>query len=738
MYRWVLAISATLLAFLPAKAQNSRDITAPGYILIRVILDGGGAATPAVGGYGDGGLGSEGSLGAGGPGAPGEGGLSPGGFGGVQGAPGAGKPNEVSSIYVVAPFRSINFKLFFTDKRFNPETNPSWAAMKTKYGTTYLYHDDTSIQIKPIPADPEKGTGFQASLESGIRDRYRRWSTNRKHDPIYELTVDALALGMIDEAFGYATETVKLVEVLKDDPNKKPSDKIQRFATIWKELSPKLDQDVPVTGSAEDWRSRLSAGAVKQGKHYSMVYWGERQINPLVLERRLNALERNFKAYYLWHALQGIEPALPTKKLVTVLADRVTDMGPLREKLDGLPIHSDAFYSPIHDLIVFSPERIDRLGAAFTDIARTSYKNGWSRDELIRGIPPTGGSKQPPQELARMMTIALVDKLLEEEMDHSTMSREATRQLYVASGIIPRNVQLPSWLESGLGSLLQHPKGPMFSKDSKNNTVMVAGLAHGYGAPNYIQHRRFREMDTKKELNPKPEVLLKNVLMDRYFQAAQIGIDIDPPPPAPPPTAGGSPTRGGGGPVGPGGFGGPPGGRGGLTPGGPGAGAGPGGGSPGAPEEGSSGGFGGPSPMPTTFENVAANLRKSKEQIMQKADATSWALVYYLSRGQMAGLQKFYSELNRMPRDMRLNENVVLNLFCKCFNLMDRQKVNEIDEESFQKFAEMWVRSMRNVPIYGVEISMTDPSANNNNLGGDPAGGGRLPGGVGGRGPGGP
>lgn len=286
----------------------------------------------------------------------------------------------------------------------------------------------------------------------------------------------------------------------------------------------------------------------------------------------------------------------------------------------------------------------------------------------------------------------------------------------MASGLVPRNVQLPSWLESGLASFLQHPKGPLFSKDTKGASSMVVGLAFGYGAPNYLQHRQYRELETKKELNPNPDVLLKNVLMDRYFEAVKSGTDIDPPPPKPQAGVGGGGADGtgrlcadGSGTArhdSPGSVGAGPGGSAGVA------------GAAGAGPTGSAGPAGGES----TVENVAANLRMSKERLLAKADATSWALVYYLSRGQMDGLKKFYTELNRMPRDMRLDERVVLTTFCKCFNLMDRQKPDTIDDAAFKNFAEMWVRSMRNVPVYGVDIAMSDRGATGGAGPGLPAG----------------
>jgi hypothetical protein len=735
MRRWLLLLGAALVGSVStAHAQNSRDVTYPGYLVIRVVLDAGGAAAP-VGGAPPGapGDGGEGQYGPGSGAPPGDSGT-PGSFG-FGGPMGGGPPrpagaDAVKSIYVVAPFRSINFKLLYTDRRPGPN-NPVYPAAKTKYGTTYLYHDGTSVFVEPLREDA-KGT-IQRQLDAAIQERYRKWTNNRTFDPIFELTLDALAAGMIDDAFKYANETLTLMDVFKD---KTPPQKVLDFAKAWKAVAAKLDAAATQPNDAEEWRSRLSAAAVKNGKHYSIVYWGDRQINPAEIDRRLNALERNMKAFYLWHALQGITLSVPDKPMVVILTDRVTDVTPLHNKLDGLALQSDAFYSPSHDVLVLSPERMDQLGAAFADMARASYKNGWSRDELLKGIPPTGGQKQSPQELARMMTLALVDKLLEEEMDHSAMSREASRQLYVASGLIPKNVQLPHWTESGISSFMQHPKGPMFVKDSKGGQSMVVGLAFGYGSPNYILHRHYKELDKEqgRQLHPKAEELLKNVLTDRYFEGAKTGVDPDPPP-AKPTTNPGEPN----GPTGPG-FG--PMGGGGFRPGGSGrppGGGGPGAIPPGGPgEEGESYGPGGAAPGgtggPVVLENEAANKRNARERLQTKADATAWALTYYLSRGQMYGVQKYYAELRRMPRDMRLDEQFVLKTFCKCFNLMDKQKPEEIDQAAFKNFAETWVRSMRNVPVYGVDLPLQASSSG----GGNPGGAGPMgPGGAGGR-PGGP
>ena len=65
-----------------------------------------------------------------------------------------------------------------------------------------------------------------------------------------------------------------------------------------------------------------------------------------------------------------------------------TDVDELRPKLDGMPVVSDAFYSPAHNLVVLSPMRLDEAGKSFSELAKAKYQEGWSRDELLKGKAP--------------------------------------------------------------------------------------------------------------------------------------------------------------------------------------------------------------------------------------------------------------------------------------------------------------------------------------------------------------
>jgi hypothetical protein len=81
---------------------------------------------------------------------------------------------------------------------------------------------------------------------------------------------------------------------------------------------------------------------------------------------------------------------------------------------------------------------------------------------------------------------------------------------------------------------------------------------------------------------------------------------------------------------------------------------------------------------------------------MRRARATAWALVYFLAQGNnkldgdkhyLEGLQRYFQELAKLPRDMELDDTVLLACFGKAFGLMSGE---QIDEEKFARLAREW------------------------------------------------
>lgn len=737
--RLLTAAGFGLLAAPLVLAQPPSLAPPPGYMVISVdlsaMMGGGGAMVGAPGGGPGGGEagfpgGGPGGQGGGrGGGRAGPGGLQPGGFPGGGGG-GGNQPaaDPAKSIVAVVPFNKLDIRPVYKDLRRTLQ-NPPMPFLVTDYGTAALY-TDSNIHLQPLTR------GFH--LPTRLKLNHNKWIKERKPQEGTDLVSEALSYGLVKQALQYAEETAKVVAGRKDTPPATTG----AFVKAFNEIKGKLNEPLPDGGEASKWQSLLGAVGVNSTEHYALIHWGEQSVSQDVIKRKLAALEDNFRAFYLWHALGGVPLKLPERKLIVVLADKSTDMLRLRDGLDGSPILSDAFYSPTHNLVVISPERMDELGRTFTQFVQSQYKLGWNREELLKGVAPNLQGGETVADVARVMTLALVDKVVDEEATAAMVSREGTRQLYAATGVVNPHVIMPEWVEAGTANLLNKPKGP-FYHTSQGRTVMTLGLTSGYGSPNYVLVREFAAMLAAKELNPDNAELLTNVLMDKYFDAVRDEKDIDPKPTAanqgialggggggfpgaaaagPGGPGGGFPGRGGGGQLQPPGRGGPAGRGGGVA------------GGEGSPDgdAGFPGGGGGLFPGGGQQRDPEAEKRHLKAKLQTKSQATAWALTFFLAKRKMPALFQFYTDLDRMPRDMRLDRQQVFMTFCRAFGLTETNDQTKVDTAAYKRFADDWVEFMRAYSNWGIDVPVTGRSADPQGPGvGSPGGGLGGPGGLG-------
>ncbi len=714
MKRWPMAAAGMLLAASIAVAQPVAPSNT-GYLVIRVKL------SPTDGVAAPGGVKPPGGI----PGgfAP-PGGILPGGFAPPGGQPGGTAPaTDERSVFAVIPIKSVTKGAVYAGKTVNLQTNPRHVWANHEYGKTLLFDDGTNVQVFSIPG----------TIEQEVKKLHTAWAKDRTLDGLLDIIAYALSVDHVDLAVTYANEFEKQFDASKSE---KP--RLVAFAKAYAEIKGKLEENLPAA-DAEGWRKRLKASAVAEDKHYALIHWGEQSVSAETINKRLTQLERNFKAFYLWHAIRGTALPFPDKRLVVVLANRPSDIDDLRPKLDGLPVVSDGFYSPAHNIVVLSPTRLDEAGKTFAEIAKAKYQDGWNREELLKGKAPIVKSGDF-SELYRTMTYALVDRALEEEATHAAITREANRQLYSTLGILPQHVILPKWIDQGVSNLLHKPKDAGLVKLAGGKNGMAAGLMAGYGSANYVLLREWRDLWAKKELSAPPKDILTNVLTDRYFDAIRTGIDPDPAPVASAPGGNGgfAPPAGfapmaPGGPPGkpnpdaqappPGGFPKPPGGGFPMGPGGfP---MGPGG-QPGFP--GGQPGFPGGNPGGTIDSGPDKAAIKAKIEL--KSQVTSWALIHYLTKTSGPALNKFYADLDKLPRDMRLDSKVVVDLFALNFNLMNTDR-SAIDEPAYKSFAENWITFMNEVPASWYPLPLRATSGENLGNGGTPAPGVPGPGGFG-------
>ncbi|AWM39349.1 hypothetical protein C1280_21745 [Gemmata obscuriglobus] len=571
----------------------------------------------------------------------------------------------------------------------HPQLNPEFRKLELRhYGqklSAFLFIDSTTIQLyEELLTTP----GPKKTRHTEVLDKYAAWRLAKTDGRVlYDAVVMALQAGMVTEALTYADE---LVAAAQDTKVTIPERDVKPFVAAWSAVRKAVADTPGAPSDAALWQERLDFrnGNVTTLGHYSVLAADN---NSADVARRAAQLNDNFKAFYLWHATRGETLPVPNKPLVAVLAPGPEAVRSLNRALDGLPI-SDAFYAPDHGVLVLSPERMDDVGQTFLRQNQQLFGRGLNRQQLLAGKAPeidfSGQKGTKPDDVAHASTLAAVERLAIDDAEIAAVSREGSRQLLYATGVLPKHVTLPVWLTNGAVNFFTRPRGPAYVTVGDDETPnMHVALATGYGGPNYVLQRHFRDFVTKKELPSEADRLLENVLGDVYFNGIKNGDDPDPAPPKkvtkkvnPNPMAPmfpGQPGR--------------PGmdGEGGRGPGIPGG--------PGMPGQGAA--------TASAEEDPALLLRRKQQRLALKANATSWALYYYLAKARPAELKRYIAELNKLPRDLPIDGRTAFGVFVRVFGLSTSED-GPADPVAVKKFANDWFTYINSVGLVGVDVPL--------------------------------
>ncbi|MCS7045722.1 MAG: DUF1570 domain-containing protein [Gemmataceae bacterium] len=252
--------------------------------------------------------------------------------------------------------------------------------------------------------------------------------------------------------------------------------------------------------------------------HYVLLTRNDGPLFQSANKRRLARLEEALENFFYWFALQenGPQPTIPNYRLYAVLVDDRQSFFDRHLAWGGQPMVADSFTPRRDSLIVLSAKRLDddftlfdkkmqeltQRIVATTKIGRDEFISGaiWDRKE-------TAGAVEP---LAAVQTLLLIHKAMEDEAERAAISHEATRQLLFASGLLPRMVHVPEWIQTGLASYFDTPYGALFS---------------GVGLPSWSHLIAFNYYRKDKErLGVSFEALMRTI-SDRYFRDLRMAED---------------------------------------------------------------------------------------------------------------------------------------------------------------------------------------------------------------------
>ncbi len=667
MKRWLLALTVLF--------GGSVTLAYADYVLIIANLgaiknkDKGNLGGPGGFGPGEGtggglggGLGGKPGGGIGGPPGGGIGGLPPpgAGFGGDAGSPdGGGEYGGYPGFNPADAVESSPLKVSVVVEIKNPLALRRLAEGKAiviehKWGKTYTAKAPLQGSANPglyeviplIGPDGRRSLPTVARLFEAKKKELTKGGVTPNSSQRVELAEWALTHGLLPEF-------TKVMDELA------AADKNNEVAVAYLKAKAALDNPLPPNrdGGAANWKNRLLEGyQLTRSEHFAILHNSPTSAAVEVDSLR-KRLEANLRAFHYWFALRKLVLPAPEDRLVAVLVPDEGEFDSKHKIFDVPPPVADGFHARRDNLAVFSARRLDAPYTALVDFNKNTWQQH-DRDKMLRGGMPRTNSAAVAVDVH---TLAVLEKALEDDAEQAAVSLEGTRQLLTAANLLPRGVAAPEWVQFGWSSFFETPKGAFWP---------------GTGAPSWVYLPHYKQLEKEKgeKKLEKPDVTLRNVVTDKYFRDALAAVErakqeekrvLRPQ----------QPNQGGVGIGGPG-VPGVPGGR-------PGPGEGPAAPGAGAPAQ-------------------ADKDKVTPEDQLKKARTLSWSLVYYLSHKNLDGLLRYSKELQRLPRDLQFDDEVLLNTFARAFDLLDGNR--NLDDAKFKRFATEWRSVISQTPLEADEV----------------------------------
>jgi Protein of unknown function (DUF1570) len=384
-----------------------------------------------------------------------------------------------------------------------------WSAAQ---GMTRLFNDNVNVITRDLTIPTP-----HARFEARKRDAFKG---DRKK--IVETAEWALAHGLYDE---FAALMDGLVSAKEDQNANEPQD-LKDAVKAYIAVKAALDKPCDGETEATNWRIRLSGQMLtsKQGHGHYAVIFNATSGNPPEMQSRLDALENHMRAFYYWFAVRGMVLPVPAEKLVCVVIDTPAEFGRQRSGGEDEPLVSDGFYAHRDNVCIFSSQRLDVPFQVFERQVQPLWAAGtYERPQLLDGTAKRKVTVTPnPSDFARLMTLALLEKALEDEGERAAVTHEGSRQLFVATGLVPRTVVLPRWVEFGSASVFETPKGPFPGAPIESSVALFPGVA----GPSW-EYLRFFKARVDVDQRGTQAAFLKDVIIDAYFNRVVSLADTD-------------------------------------------------------------------------------------------------------------------------------------------------------------------------------------------------------------------
>lgn len=315
-----------------------------------------------------------------------------------------------------------------------PNSGGSMTFQHPKLGKMYFSIKETEFQ--KVPTLPQQ---FSKQLGKAGGDAEKR----------YQAAQWALRHGLLPQFYDAVDKT------LEANPQ-------HQRATLVKKLKQRIEQPIG-DSSVQEKEMRDLVGRpemkVKMSKHFILLHDtpdkpAENRKIPRA-DERLQLLEQVYESFLLRFYASGVELEIPKDRLKVVLFSQHQDYLFFATKLDPGLASAAGFWG--HD---------DNTGVF--------YDNGTSEDfkELLDLSDDLQKEKKEAQrvraanaaDIVRFAdALKFIVDLERENLDIEVVSHEATHQMAGNTGLLPRDVRIPSWVHEGLATYFEAPDGASWS-----------------------------------------------------------------------------------------------------------------------------------------------------------------------------------------------------------------------------------------------------------------------------------
>jgi hypothetical protein len=295
------------------------------------------------------------------------------------------------------------------------------------------------------------------------RKLFKAKNSDDIHDLI-DLAKWCVRYGLIDEV--YKTAAIML--------DKDPKNEI---ALGIRSLYSKTHRDLGKSEKEEAYLRRAvkkSGMQIRKSAHYILIHDTADGDDVSRADERLRLLEQVYESFLLKFYTEGIRISVPKRRLKVVLFRERPDFLAFSSKLGPSMASVAGFWHMKSNLAVFfdqgesdrfkSVREAERIFQAQATYAKKNRKRIANVAEIVRS--------------AEALTMIL--KIAREDADIEVVSHEATHQMAGNTGLLPRNIQIPTWVHEGLATYFEAPEDATWS---------------GVGAVNQDRLDRYRQLD---------------------------------------------------------------------------------------------------------------------------------------------------------------------------------------------------------------------------------------------------